>query len=264
MRVKPLKNKRQLAMCLRIVDINFKASRVDLEVAPDKSDGCFVQLDAFVSRCRLEGLDDVRLQYRRGTSKRNITRLVDFASMKQLTPPVPSAKKNDGNNDELSCFSSKSSHGFNTERYRVQYQIKFEGCDRTVERLNTAIALIGVSENLDPRSTLQLRLCVYELTTNTVEHGTFPTGPPTICLVVLLENERVSVTYRDNAAVFLTMGHIDVNPIQEQIRSHSKRGLGLYMLNKLCPDFDYEWTGEWNVSTFSFKISREHVTAIRR
>jgi len=263
-RLIPPENKRQLAMCLRIVDINFEASRVYLEVAPDKSDGCFVQLDAFASRCHLEGLDDVRLLYRRGTSKRDIIRLVDFASMKQLVPPVPLAKKNDGNNNELSCFSSKWSHSRNAKHYRVEYQIKFEGCDRTVERLNTAIALIGISEHLDPRSTLQLRLCVYELTTNTVDHGTFPTGAPTICLVVLVENERVSVTYRDNAVVFLTMGHIDVNPIQEQINSHSKRGLGLYMLNKLCPDFDYEWTGEWNVSTFSFKISREHVTAIRR
>jgi hypothetical protein len=173
-------------MCLRIVDINFESSRVDLEVAPDKSDGCFVQLDAFVSRCHLEGLDDVRLQYRRGTSKRDITRLVDFASMKQLAPPVPLAKKNDGNDDKLACFSSKWSYGRNTERYRAEYRIKFESCGRTVERLNTAIALIGFSEDLDPRSILQLRLCVYELTTNTVEHGTFSTDTPTICLGVLI------------------------------------------------------------------------------
>jgi anti-sigma regulatory factor (Ser/Thr protein kinase) len=212
----------------------------------------------------LEGLDDVRLQYQRGTSKRDITRLVDFASMKQLAPPIPLAKKSDDSDDQLSCFSSKWPRDRTTEHYRVEYQIKFEGCDRTVERLNTAIALIGISEDLDPRSTLQLRLCVYELTTNTVEHGTFPSSAPTICLGVLLENERVSVTYRDNAAVFLTTGHIGVDRIQEQIDSHSKRGLGLYLLNKLCPDFDYEWTGEWNISTFSFKISREHVTAIRR
>ena len=146
----------------------------------------------------------------------------------------------------------------------MRYQIGTDKLDRAVERLHTMTALVCAAENLDPRSTLLLRLCVYELASNSVEHGTFSNDSPIISLGLTFTEDRVSVRYRDNADVFLTTSESEVDLVAERINSSSKRGLGLYMLNKICGDFDYERTGDWNVTSFSLEMSRDHETTTAR
>jgi anti-sigma regulatory factor (Ser/Thr protein kinase) len=253
-------------MWLRIVDIDFDTSRVHLEVAPEESEEFFTRLDAFVSRCAAEDLDDVRLHHRRGTSKRNVTRLEDFCAMKNLRPPTAQLPRI---SDAGACvrFRSepkRSRKVSNKQGHRIRYRVGIDRIDRAVERLNKAIALIADSEDLNPRSKLLLRLCVYELATNTIEHGTFSNAPPEICLELTFAECEVSVIYRDNADVFLTDSPASINMVEEQISTSSKRGLGLYMLNKLCPDFEYERVNDWNTSSFSLETKKEREFATKR
>jgi anti-sigma regulatory factor (Ser/Thr protein kinase) len=254
-------------MWLRIVDIDFDDGRVHVEVAPDESEDYFARLNSFVSRCASEGLADVRLYCRKGISKRNTLRLKNFAAIKQLAPLAALPPKTDDKGGYSAFFRSelprRGSDAKETGPW-IRYQIKVDDLAHAAERLNKAIALIGESEELDARSTLQLRLFVYELTMNTVEHGTFESGSPSICLGLLFSQERVSVTYRENAAVFLTSSRTSVNLVEEQINTNSKRGLGLYMLNRMCSDFHYERTGDWNISSFSVEIKREQVSTTKR
>ena len=248
-------------MWLRIVDIDLASGRVYLEVAPDCVDACFARLDSFVSRCADEGVYDVHLYYRDGTSKRNIARLEDFAEMKRFQPPAPSPPNSEGVGGQYNRFRSefpRRRSASKTSRPGLRYQIGVDMLAGAVERLHTMTALVCASENLDPRSTLLLRLCVYELASNSVEHGTFSTEMPIISLGLTFSDDRVSVRYRDNADVFLTTTESDIDLVAERIRSRSKRGLGLYMLNRICGDFEYERTGDWNVTSFSLEISREH------
>lgn len=254
-------------MWLRIVDIDLDAACVHLEVAPDRSEECFARLDSFVSRCADESIYDVRLYHRRGTSRRNISRLEDFAEMKRFQPPAPSPTRSDGGGEQYSRFRSelpRRRSGSKTDRPGVRYQIGVDELERAVERLHTMTALVCASENLDPRSTLLLRLCVYELASNSVEHGTFTTDSPNIRLVLTFSESRVSVSYKDNADVFLTNSASEIDVVAERISTNSKRGLGLYMLNKICVDFEYERTGDWNITSFSLDVSRDCETATTR
>jgi anti-sigma regulatory factor (Ser/Thr protein kinase) len=254
-------------MWLRIIDIDLDASRVDLEVAPDRSEDCFTRLDAFVSRCATEGISDVRLFYRRGTSKRNVSRLKDFAAMKRFGPPNPSLSRRDGGDGDYGCFHSerpREKRRTQAPRQPARYTIGVNDIKRGVERLHTMIALLCASENLDPRSTLQLRLCVYELVTNSIEHGRFTAKTPAICLEILFGDDRVSVNYKDNADAFMTIAAVNVDLVEARIRQRSNRGLGLYMLNKICSDFEYDRSGEWNVTSFSLTMKRERETVTKR
>jgi anti-sigma regulatory factor (Ser/Thr protein kinase) len=254
-------------MRLRIIDIDLDAARVHLEVAPDGSEESFSRLDSFVSRCADEGIYDVRVYHRRGTSKRDISRLVDFVEMKRFQPPAQSPTRSDNDSEQYSRFRSELRRprpGSKTERQGLRYQICADELEHAVERLHTMTALVCASENLDPRSTLLLRLCVYELASNSVEHGTFTTDSPTICLGLTFSDDRVSVKYRDNADVFLTNSASEIDLVAERINTSSKRGLGLYMLNKICVDFEYERTDDWNITSFSLDLSRDRESVTKR
>jgi hypothetical protein len=72
------------------------------------------------------------------------------------------------------------------------------------------------------------------------------------------------VDYRDNADAFLTTATKDANLVETRIRSGGKRGLGLYMLNKICIDFDYDRADDWNVTSFTLTMNRERETVTKR
>lgn len=252
-------------MWLQIIDLDFDASRVHVEVAPGNSEECLARLDAFVATCTAEKIAEVRLHYRQRTLKRDVTRLEDFASTRQLPAPTPSPQRTQRSGDGGDCPRFRCEIPRRRRRpkesdIKVRYQLRIDSCHDTPDRLHRAVRLIGASVDLDPRSALQLRLCVYELATNTVEHATFTTDTPAICLELAFTNHEVSVLYRDNSTVFLTDNTAEVDLIEEQIHSSSKRGLGLYLLNKLCSDFHYERKGDWNETTFLLGISRERTS----
>lgn len=257
-------------MWLRIVDIDLDAACVHLEVAPDESDDCFSRLDAFVNKCASDGINDVRLYFRRGTSKRNLLLLKDFASMKRLRAPAtfrddPAAAGKNGRS--VGRFQSEPAYGkarVTPALAPVKYRIAVDALDTAVDRLHATTSLICAAENLDARSTLQLRLCVYELATNTVEHGTFTAGNSAICLGLKFTGKGVHVDYRDNADAFLTSEPVNIDLIQEKINTSSKRGLGLYMLNKICTAFEHERSNEWNITTFRLEFNTEQETVTKR
>jgi len=236
-------------------------------VAPDQSQECFARLDEFVSVCAHEGIKNVRLYHKRGTSKAGKSRLADFAEMKRLDPPTTSPPRSKGKNDDCSRFRSdtlRRRQGCESDWPPARYRFCVEHMERAVDRLHIMTALVSASEDLDSRSTLLLRLCVYELAQNTVEHGTFTAAPPMIRLELTFSGERMTVKYGDNADVFLTTSPVFVDLVEERINTNTKRGLGLYMLNKICKDFDYERSNDWNTTSFSLELNRERETATKR
>ncbi|MGD8413817.1 MAG: ATP-binding protein [Candidatus Latescibacterota bacterium] len=247
-------------MWLRIIDIDMDASRVHLEVVPGHDGVCFASLDAFVTRCAEEGVKDVRLYHSRRTSKANKKRLSDFASMKRLATPASTPSRT---TDSIrGCFRFRADFprrrpGGISGRPPARYRLCVEGLERAMEMLHTMTALVSASEDLDPRSTLLLRLCVYELGQNTVEHGTFTGTSPSIRLGLRFCDDMVSVEYADNADVFLPDSPENVDLVEERINSRAKRGLGLYMLNKICMDFKYERIDDWNTTSFKLDMIRE-------
>lgn len=242
-------------MWIRIVDIDRASSAISLVVAPENAEESFAEMDAFVSKCRARGFGDVQLSYKLEAPKAVVRRLKDYCSANHLKTPeyiwsVPNPHK-----DILDLWSCQEPHtpaGITD----IEYQMSVNDLATATTDLDTAIMLIGESLDVDPRGHFRLRLCAYELATNTIEHGNFKTNSPTICIRFVFSRNQVEGFYADNASVFVNKSTANVNLVEEQIKSRSKRGLGLYMMSGICNDWHYERVGAWNVTKFSLDIQR--------
>ncbi len=258
-------------MWLKITDINLDNSAICIDTAPGETDDFLQSLAKFVGRCTVEGVRVVRIFYRSGTSTGDIQRLEQFAALKQLPKPAPASptvagKQRHKNGLRFTCTREDGQTGdalmsHNETEHRAYYRIIVHGLEHAVESINTAIAIIGTAVDLDSRSSLHLRLCIYELSMNTAEHGNFPGKKASIDLTLEFSDEIVRVVYRDDSKPFRTVSNANSGLVGDKISQGSKRGLGLYMINRLCSDFFYERNNNWNTSSFNLDISRNHLTA---
>ncbi len=250
-------------MRIRIVDINFVKSMTTLEVTADLSEASRIYLLSFVSKCRALGLKDIRLYYPPDTPENAASRLKKFCSNEHMSPPRPTPSDIDL---RLAVQSGRlpQAHPCSGASFLSEYQVSFNDLDKVVNDLTTTVILISDTADLDPRSLFKLRLSLYELVVNTVEHGTFRVDSPEITVRLMFAEERVSVSYADNATVFMADNTSAVDMVEEQIKSSSKRGLGLYLLNNVCDDWKYKRVDDWNITTFGLEISRDTTPANER
>lgn len=239
--------------------MDIAGASITLEVTSDRVGRAFEHLRALVSRCRTLGFGDVRFIYGLETTAAYLRRLESFCAEEQLPPP------------ELVDVEAPVMSALPPEpRLRttgspdVEYRMSFGDVENAVGALNKAVMLVGEAADLDARSQFMLRLCIYELIVNTVEHGTFDVERPEISVAMAFKAGEVVVSYADNAMVFLADNTSEVDMVEEHIKSSSKRGLGLYLLNNICDDWKCERLNDWNVTTFSLEINRHGAPVAER
>ena len=145
----------------------------------------------------------------------------------------------------------------------VEYRFVFANLSTVLDDLTSAVLLAGFALPLDDGTLARLRLCLYELAANTVEHGEFGGEPPEIRVSLVAERTRIAVEYKDNAAAFSTVhaGSIDIG---EQIKGRSKRGLGLILLGRMASALRYERNTVWNHTSFAITRTKQFVSDLHR
>ena len=210
----------------------------------------------YVNNCQRIGINKVTLRYQSFIPPESLQIIESIAA---FTGAIITAIDQAGNNTDLSNnitrfeFRSKGGPEYH-EEHNTEYLFNFSKSEETLDTINSAINYIGKAMNLDERTSSRLKLCVYELTVNSVEHGTFETDDPTITLVISSNKTHVTICYKDNANIFLTKGHQAID-IGNKIKTKSTRGLGLFIMNRLSQNFEYKRLGNWNVTTF--KINKQ-------
>jgi anti-sigma B factor antagonist len=133
-----------------------------------------------------------------------------------------------------------------------EYQLAFTNLTTVLDDLTAAILICGIAMTLDQRTLSHLRLCLYELAANTVEHASFRGATREIRVEIAAERNKIEVDYRDNAAEFSTIheGRIDIG---DRIRGKSKRGLGLFLLGRMTMGLKYERESGWNRTRFAIR-----------
>jgi anti-anti-sigma factor len=126
--------------------------------------------------------------------------------------------------------------------------------DNALDHLTSAVSLLGASVPLDETSLSYLRLSVYELAANSLEHGEFTGKSPVVTVALSFTDTDTIVNYRDNAEPFSTATERTID-VGAKIRNRSKRGLGLFLLQKITEDLDYQRVGAENSTRF--KIERQ-------
>lgn len=229
--------------------MDFLGGRIGVELHPAASEGMGEHLDAFFRDCRTCGFTDISVSCRPGMTKlqtlvlqeviaRHNARMADAAD-----PPTtqPQAEHVTSANAE----PGKRGAPFGT----IEYELRFCDMDTAVERCTIATVLIGIASGLDDTTRAHLRLCAHELAVNTVEHGRSPKTPE-ICVSIQTSDGITALSYRDNTRKFVTSTKPTLD-MAKKVRDGDRRGLGLFILNKLVDRIDYERIDGWNVTSIS-------------
>lgn len=131
----------------------------------------------------------------------------------------------------------------------IEFTIDSQSFDSMLHDVKDFVTLVAHSIPLTTRVLSRLRLSIYELAVNSVEHGWFTDPRPQIDINVRISQGAVEVTYRDNGAEFRTTTRSKVN-IKNQIDRRRKRGLGLFMIAKVAEELQFERKGKWNCTSF--------------
>ncbi|MEJ2721683.1 MAG: hypothetical protein P8181_11190 [bacterium] len=116
--------------------------------------------------------------------------------------------------------------------HEVVYEFRSRSLLTMLDDLTIAVMLIGNSIPLDEESLLHMRLSLYELGANSVEHGRFDHGSPETKMRIAIAADHLEITYLDNADEFCTVTPCRVD-IGRNIDEGRKRGLGLFVLQSI-------------------------------
>jgi anti-sigma B factor antagonist len=213
-------------------------------------------LGDFLGFCKRMGLLDVHLGFRKHRSMQTVM------VMMALRKSVNRMTLNATSHDDLRKRAGARGRGENEARGSygpnkvAEHKIRLCDMEIAAERIGQLVLLLGTSLALDDESLSMLRLCLYELASNTVEHAAFGSENPEIRVTLVTQPDRVEVVYRDNASRFSTTNHKEIN-IERKMKDGHKRGLGLFMLDKIAQDLIYQRHGDWNETTFTIARSTD-------
>ena len=244
-------------MQLTIEILNFDTGALQLLVEGAIDDHDRTRLIEYVEDCRKMDIPDITLRYHGSMPPASTAILNDIAAATgaKTTTRTPKRNASTGPTPVVQFEFRRIDSPDLPEEQNYEYCFSFSKLDTVLDKIHSIISLIGESMNLDSRTLSRLQLCVYELAVNSVEHGTFETGSPTITLVISSDPTHVTVCYKDNADIFLTKRHQPVD-IGNQIKIKNIRGLGLFIMNRLTHDFVYKRLSNWNVTMFKIEKQR--------
>jgi len=245
-------------MFISLKDIHFESRTVGVHIT-SCTDSQERSLDAYLTRCSEVGYGVASVSYPTSTPAEQLTRLQHLAKKWHITllsvdatnPPDPSRPHS--HNFEFLCVSAPTTT--DPRQASVDYRLRCHTFDDVLNVTTHFVVLVGASIPLDSRLLSRLRLGVYELTVNTIEHAKFVEPTPQIDIVLQVTPDTIVAVYQDNATVFNTDNH-DAISIENKINTGDKRGLGLSMIAKLSADLKFERKGKWNRTTFI--IDRHH------
>jgi anti-sigma B factor antagonist len=240
-------------MHLLIRSIDFDTGTISVEVRQPVPVDRHEDLLNFVDFCRRVGLLDVHLGFRKPRSMQTVMLLMELRkAFQRMTIDGVSR-------DELTSESAPGRNSvlgtFGRDKL-AEHAVRL--CDMRLapERIGQLILLIGTSLALDDEALHLLRLCLYELVANTTEHADFESNKREIQVTLTTHPDCVNVVYRDNAGRFSTVKRRKIN-VRKKMKSGDKRGLGLFMLDRMSENLSYQRHKGWNETTFSIARSPE-------
>jgi anti-sigma regulatory factor (Ser/Thr protein kinase) len=234
-------------MRIRIVEIDFARHRAWLDAVESDENRGLMQLDAVLALARTRGLTDIRIRNRVGESHMIRRALIEVVGRHGAILTREKSPSNDPATNGLTS-TPDSSGG-------IEYSLRFDDLKQTVERMGTAVVMVGLAANLDDVARNQLRFFAYELAVNSVEHGRFSSRPE-IRLDVAVGDRIMELVYRDNAEPFVTDEHTALD-LADKIANSEKRGFGLYILNQMGKSFNYERKDGWNTTTLTARLDKQ-------
>lgn len=213
-------------------------------------------LTNFVDFCQRVGLLDVTLGFRKHRSMQTVmTMLALQKTFKRMNVEAACSDDLRGDTASTSSLGGNAALGTFGEHMLAEHTIRLSDMVLAPERIGQLVLLIGTSLAIDDEALNLLRLCLYELVSNTAEHAEFDSSKREIRVTLTTHTDRIDVVYMDNSEKFSTAGR-KLN-MKAKAKSGDKRGLGLFMLDQVSEHLKYRRKSKWNETTFKIKRSME-------
>jgi len=249
-------------MHLLVRSIDFVDKTVTIEGDRPFDVSGFERLARFLGCCSDLGFSKVELRHGVGLSPAFSDMLEKIEKTKRL-PKITLVREGEDTPPTAAPDRPGCTGGRRGDEESVEYRFVFANLSTVLDDLTSAVLLAGLALPLDDRTLARLRLCLYELAANTVEHGEFGGEPPEIRVRIVAEKSRIAVEYEDNAGAFPT-AHSESIDIGERIKGRSKRGLGLILLDRMATSLRYERKTVWNHTRFTITRTNQVVCDLHR
>ncbi len=242
-------------MYLIVQSIDFVDRSISLEIDRSVTTAHFDHLQKYMNYCSNLGYSNIDLFYPTHMPVMAFVMLQQIQSTVQTDEArVETAVTPPGSTTYCAACEFECVKPPNDSGKHIEYRICCTEPNNTLEQLTTAVLLLGASVPLDEASLSYLRLCLYELAANSLEHGEFQGKRPVVSVSLSFGDTDIDVTYTDNAAPFSTAVKKSIN-VGDKIRQRSKRGLGLFLLQEIATELDYKRVR--NENSTRFKIERK-------
>ncbi len=239
-------------MLMIIRSIDFETQAMTLQISGEMSVLAIDQLIGYLGYCGTLGITDVTLTNADGIGSDALEQIERHAGDDGVNVWLPgrrAAEKKRPKSDFL--FTWRRPRKEQVRNRHGEYLLRLKVLRGNLKYINQFVLLVGRSLTLADRALSHLRLIVYELAVNSVEHAVFATGNPMIEVHLLSAGEDgVYVTYKDNALEFRTTDRGPVD-MEEKMERREKRGLGLLLLRKMARNLHFERQQQWNTTRFS-------------
>jgi anti-sigma B factor antagonist len=239
-------------MYLVVRSLDFADHTISLEVDRSITKAHFDHLAKYIGFCTDLGFANIDIHYPTQMPAMSFLMLQELQKKRRDGEPLTLTPDADPSPRSSSTCSFECVESQDNDHRHVVYRLKCDDLPNVLNHLVTTVLLVGSSVPLDDESLSRLRLCVYELGVNTVEHGVFHTDRTEVGMTLVVKNDCVEVTYVDNAEEFSTASDRLVD-VADNIKLRKKRGLGLYLLQQIAVGLEYEREADWNKTRFSIK-----------
>jgi anti-sigma B factor antagonist len=251
-------------MNLIVRSIDFATRKLTIEVGGSTSLSQHNHISRYFTYCRDVGFPDITIIYPRHMPLMSFVMLQELRKQAQEAAPVTLVPRDTADPtppDSSRCFGCVREPG--KDGNGIVYEFRSRSLLNMLDDLTVAVMLMGNSIPLDEESLLHMRLGLYELGANSVEHGRFDRGSPETKLRIAVAAGHLEITYLDNADEFCTVTPRRVD-IGRNIGEGRKRGLGLFVLQSITTDLRYERDGIWNRTRFKIRRNPRNNTNLDR
>lgn len=251
-------------MNLIVRSIDFAKRALTIEIGRSTSLSHHGHIARYVTYCRDIGFSDIAISYPRHMPLLSFVMLQELrkktheAATVTLAPKGSALSAPEDPSRQFGCVREPGDDGDG-----IQYEFRCRSLCSVLDDLTVATMLVGNSIPLDEESLLRMRLSLYELGANSVERGRFDHRPPETKFRIAVAVDHLDITYLDNADEFCTVTPHKAD-IGRSIDEGRKRGLGLFVLQRITTDLSYERDGIWNSTRFKIERNTRANTNLNR
>lgn len=230
------------------------AQLVRVDLGEQKGD---VSMQQLMDAARSLGLRQLRVRDEEGTNQVISLRpdLSGHGNRQRRDSPVQQ-------NDPRQVATSRSNfqetsllgHRWTIEQGCAVYDARFSHESYSLPLISAYVTMLLASVGASESQIMQLRLAVYEICANIVEHGIVHQDPAEIGIHLSLGPDEVAGWIQDSCEHFNPTSK-PVGSVKEHMASRASRGYGIHMMRQLLHEFGHEFNSTGNRTLFKKRIT---------